>query len=190
MKKILCWLLLLVAAGALLRAYVVARQEIVRLKANQSALGEQIAHYETRLGDSAASCRVLRLRCREYEELRAQDAAEIRQLGIRLRRTEAMARTSLSTTVESAAPLRDTLRLYDTLRLFRWQDPWVEVAGEIDGDTVRCRVVSVDTLLQVVHRVPRRFWFIRWGTKAIRQEIVSKNPHTRVVYAEYVALER
>lgn len=189
MKKMFFGLLLLLAAGALLRAYVVSQHEIERLRANQSALGEQIAHYQTSLGDSAASCRVLRLRCREYEELRAQDAAEIRQLGIRLRRTEALARTSLSTTVESSAPLRDTLRLYDTLRLFRWQDPWVEVAGEIDGDTVRCRVVSVDTLVQVVHRVPRRFWFIRWGTKAIRQEIVSKNPHTRVVYAEYVALE-
>ena len=49
-----------------------------------------------------------------------------------------------------------------------------------------CRVESVDTLRQVVHRVPRRFLFIRFGTKAVRQEIVSSNPHTRIVYAEYV----
>ena len=47
-------------------------------------------------------------------------------------------------------------------------------------------VESVDTLRQVVHRVPRRFLFIRFGTKAVRQEIVSSNPHTRIVYAEYV----
>ena len=38
--------------------------------------------------------------------------------------------------------------------------------------------------------VPRRFLFFRWGTKAIRQEIIPANPHTRIVYAEYVQLSR
>jgi hypothetical protein len=75
---------------------------------------------------------------------------------------------------------------FDTVRSFRWRDPWVTVEGRIRGDSVACRVESVDTLRQVVHRVPRRFLFIRFGTKAVRQEIVSSNPHTRIVYAEYV----
>ena len=37
---------------------------------------------------------------------------------------------------------------------------------------------------------PRRFLFIRWGTKALRQEIISSNPHTRIVYSEYIRIER
>ena len=53
-----------------------------------------------------------------------------------------------------------------------------------------CSIACIDTLRQVVHRIPRRFLFIRWGTKALRQEIVSTNPHTRIVYAEYVKIER
>ena len=53
-----------------------------------------------------------------------------------------------------------------------------------------CRVESTDTLRQVVHRIPRRFLFIRWGTKALRQEIVPSNPHTRIVYSDYVKFER
>ena len=80
--------------------------------------------------------------------------------------------------------------LYDTLRHFRWQDPWVRVEGIIRRDSVQCRICSVDTLRQVVHRIPHRFLFIRWGTKALRQEIVSTNPHTRIVHAEYIRLER
>lgn len=80
--------------------------------------------------------------------------------------------------------------IVDTARIFRWRDPWVTVEGLIAGDSVRCRVQSVDTLRQVVHRIPRRFLFIRWGTKALRQEIVSSNPHTRIVYTEYVRIER
>ena len=78
----------------------------------------------------------------------------------------------------------------DSVRLFRWRDPWVTVEGRIGRDSAVCRIRSIDTLRQVVHRIPRRFLFIRWGTKALRQEIVSTNPHTRIVHAEYVKIER
>ena len=84
----------------------------------------------------------------------------------------------------------DTLVVRDTLRLFRWRDAWVRVEGAVTADSVLCRVESADTLRQVVHRIPRRFLFIRWGTKALRQEIVPSNPHTRIVYSEYVKIER
>ena len=141
--------------------------------------------------------------CREFERLRAGDAERIRQLGIRLRRVEAAATLATATEIDVQVPLHDTIvrrdfaavcdsgRLaaavrFDTVRSFRWRDPWVTVEGRIRDDSVACRVESVDTLRQVVHRVPRRFLFIRFGTKAVRQEIVSSNPHTRIVYAEYV----
>ena len=150
-----------------------------------------------------ASAEVLQLRCREFERLRAGDAERIRQLGIRLRRVEAAATLATATEIDVQVPLHDTIvrrdfaavcdsgRLaaavrFDTVRSFRWRDPWVTVEGRIRGDSADCRVESVDTLRQVVHRVPRRFLFIRFGTKAVRQEIVSSNPHTRIVYAEYV----
>jgi len=38
--------------------------------------------------------------------------------------------------------------------------------------------------------LPRRFLFIRYGTKAIRQEMVSSNPHTQLVYTEYIEFTR
>ncbi|MFR4044610.1 MAG: DUF6549 family protein [Odoribacter splanchnicus] len=41
-----------------------------------------------------------------------------------------------------------------------------------------------------MHRVPRRLWFIRWGTKAIRQEIISRNPYSRIAYTEYIELKK
>ena len=185
-------------------AYRSSRTENRRLAENQQALSLETEHYRTRLGQEAASVQALRLRCAEFETLRAADAEQIRALGIRLRRLEATAKNTTKTELDLRAPLRDTLVAavvrkgdttacaphWDTLRSFRWRDPWVTVEGRIDGDTVACRVVSIDTLHQIVHRVPRRFLFIRWGTKALRQEIVSTNPHTRIVYAEYVKIER
>lgn len=193
----------LLLAGALRRF----RSEIRRLERNQQALLSQAEHYRTQAGEAAASVEVLQLRCREFERLHADDARRIRQLGIRLRRVEAAAVVAAATEVDVRALLRDTVvrrddapvgdsvRIasavrFDTVRRFRWRDPWVAVEGCIRGDSAVCRVASVDTLRQVVHRVPRRFLFLRFGTKAVRQEIVSSNPHTRIVYAEYVRLAK
>ena len=169
-----------------------------RLVQNQEALAFEVTHYRTRAGQEAASAQVLRLRCGEFETLRAADAEEIRRLGLKIRRLEAAAKAVTATEAEIRAPLRDTVVIRvrdtafvcDTVRVFRWRDPWVTVEGRIGGDSAVCRIRSVDTLRQVVHRIPRRFLFIRWGTKALRQEIVSTNPHTQIVHAEYVKIER
>ena len=228
MKKYLILYAVLVTTALVfsLRHY---RGENRRLAQNQETLASEIVHYRTRAGEEAATVQVLRLRCAEFERLRAADAEEIRRLGIRIRHLESTARIASASQSEFRAPLRDTLilrnpaavptdiplsdrigpphnlpdphdtaalhrtlfpPLYDTLRHFRWQDPWVRVEGIIRRDSVQCRICSVDTLRQVVHRIPHRFLFIRWGTKALRQEIVSTNPHTRIVHAEYLRLER
>ena len=192
MKKYLFFYAVAVTA-LLVYGYGRYRRENRRLTQNQHALAAGIERYRTRLGQEAASVQALRLRCAEFEELRAADAAEIRRLGIKLRRLEAAARTATATKVEIRTPvvrLRDTLVVRDTLRLFRWRDAWVRVEGAVTADSVLCRVESTDTLRQVVHRIPWRFLFIRWGTKALRQEIVPSNPHTRIVYSEYVKIER
>lgn len=197
MKKYL-FLYAVAVTALLVCGYGRYRRETRRLTQNQYALAAGIEHYRTRLGQEAASVLALRLRCAEFEELRAADAAEIRRLGIKLRRLEAAARTATATAVEIRTPvrdtvvvrLRDTLVVRDTLRLFRWRDAWVSVEGTITADSVACRVESADTLRQIVHRIPRRFLFIRWGTKALRQEIVSSNPHTKIVYSDYVKIER
>ena len=204
MKKYLILYAVLVTAALIfaLRHY---RGENQRLTQNQEALAADLTHYRTRAGEEAASAQVLRLRCAEFERLRAEDAAEIRRLGIRLRRLEATAQLASTTQTRFQAPLKDTIAVrrdtsgildptgspqFDTLKTFRWHDPWIRIEGSIARDSVRCRVSSVDTLRQVIYRIPRRFLFIRWGTKALRQEIVSSNPHTRIVYAEYIRIER
>ena len=172
MKKYLFFYAVAVTA-LLVYGYGRYRRENRRLTQNQHALAAGIERYRTRLGQEAASVQALRLRCAEFEELRAADAAEIRRLGIKLRRLEAAARTATATKVEIRTPvrdtvvvrLRDTLVVRDTLRLFRWRDAWVRVEGAVTADSVLCRVESTDTLRQVVHRIPRRFLFIRWARK-------------------------
>lgn len=169
-----------------------------RLTANQHTLFTLLDAQHDTLAHRTASVEALRLRCREFAQLRAADADTIRRLGIRLHRLEALARQVSRTSLDIATPLYDTVRivrrdtttLFDTLRRFRWRDAWVTLEGEIERDTVHCRLRSVDTLRQTLHRVPHRFLFFRWGTKAIRQEIHTSNPHTQLIYADYILIER
>lgn len=186
-----------IAALLLFALWRTDRAERLRLAANQSALVERLDTVDRFAERQRASIEVLRLRCREFEALHRADVEAIRSLGIRLRRAESAAVQVIATEVTTAAALRDTVvlrrdtvLLFDTLRRFVWRDPWVRLEGEVRADSVVCRVQSHDTLRQIVHRVPRRFLFFRWGTKAIRQEIRSSNPHTRLVYADYVVIER
>ncbi|MBQ9137773.1 MAG: hypothetical protein IJX65_03960 [Alistipes sp.] len=174
--------------------YLLSERE--RLECNNRALMTDVNTFRTAAGESAAEVQVLRLRVGEYEELRAADAAKIRDMGVKIRRLESAARSVTATTVEvkvlvrDTIIVRDTISRVDTVRLFRWRDSWVSVEGEIYRDSVSCDVRSIDTLQQIVYRVPRKFLFFRFGTKAIKQQIISTNPHTEVRYTEYIKVEK
>lgn len=188
--------LLIYAVGASLALIAVAlilhhqSDKISRLRNNCEALSSETKFYQTRLGESAASVMALQLDLDEFREQHKRDLERIRSLDVQLRRVESIAKTATKSEVEFVTPSCDTVILHDTLSLFRWNDAWTRVEGAIRGNDVECKVESVDTLHQVIHRVPHRFWFIRYGTKAIRQEIISSNPHTRIVYAEYIELPK
>ena len=167
-----------------------------RLQNNNHSLLQRVEYYRTSADESAASVQALRLKVGEYEELLAADAEKIRAIGVKLRRLESVSKSVVETDVAVKTPLRDTVIIrdtllqIDTLRLFHWNDSWVTVDGVISADSVECRVQSVDTLHQIVHRIPRRFLFIKYGTKALRQEIISSNPHSKIVFSEYIKIER
>lgn len=165
-----------------------------RLRRNQHTLLSDIEFYQTKAGESAASVEALELRLDEFREHRAADAERIKELGIRLRRAESFAKSATKSDYEATLPLRDTViirdTIRDTVRTFEGGDRWSKIRGIVKTDSIAYVLHSVDTLYQVVHRVPHKFWFIRYGTKAIRQEIVSSNPHTKLVYTEYIELTR
>lgn len=165
-----------------------------RLKSNQTALLDSVATYRTKTGKLAASCQALELTNQELRESRADLESTVKDLGVKLKRVEAIARTATETKVEVRTEIRDSIVYRDTalvhLQAIHWADPWVNVRGEIEGRNISMAVQSRDTLNQVIHRVPKRFLGIPYGTKAIRQEIRSTNPHTVITYTEYIELPK
>lgn len=167
-----------------------------RLEANQHSLLTDIQFYRMRDSLSAAGVERLTLSNREFREYAGELEKTVNTLQLKVRRLQPASRTAVKThypmtvRLRDTVVLRDTLTVADTLRRLHYENPWLTFDGTVCGDLCRGDVLSRDTLVQAVHRVPRRFWFIRWGTKAIRQEVTTHNPYSRITYTEYIELKR
>lgn len=167
-------------------------EEIDRLSANQNILlhNGRVELKQTSDGKSAAAVEALTLRVGELS--RAGDSLlQLTQvLKIKNRRLMSLAQSVGTTHAAVRTIVRDSIvRLpgrIDTLPCLAYHDAWLSFSGCIRADSFVGDIRSRDTLNIIVHRVPRRFLFFRWGCKAVKMEAVSSNPHTRLTYLRYI----
>lgn len=194
MRKLLIYInmALLVAVVSLSCWLGNVREEKKRLANNQEALLSDILYYKTESGKNAASVKKLEFTKSEMKK-HCQDLTKtVDDLNIKIGRIKSASTTVTKTEVEIQTVVRDSIVYRDlpiSIKVINWRDPWIKLNGVLDGDTFSAKIESVDTLQQVVHRIPKKFLFIKWGTKAIRQEVVSSNPHSKIVYTEYIELK-
>lgn len=115
-----------------------------------------------------------------------------KELKIKNSRMVAAARTTSSSSVDIHAAVtsgstdttaqRSDMLLYMPPQRISWSDPWVSLRGTMEADSFHAHIEIRDTLQMIIHRVPKKFLFFRYGTKAVRMEVVSQNPHTRLSY--------
>lgn len=193
-KYVIIAFAVLLAAIAFLSHRVRSLQtERDRLQNNQTALLEDVAVQSLELSKSE-----LQKHCDELVKT-------VEDLNVKIKRIQSVSTTATKTEVPIKTEVRDSIvyrvpdslkllpvrpTLIDTLKRITFKDPWVELDGTIDKGMFTGRIQTVDTLIQVVHRVPHQWWFFKWGTKAIRQEIRSSSPYTKIVYSEYIELKR
>ena len=178
----------------LAKALVWKNNDNKRLKANNRALFEQAEYYETQAGLSAASVEQLTLTASEFKRHYDNLVVEAEALNLKVKRLESASRTVTVTEYHFETRWRDSIVFrdgrIDTIACLSWRDPYMTFeACDRDG-VVTPHIAITDTLVQFVHRVPKRFWFIKYGTKAIRQEVTTKNPNTEIVYTEYIKIAK
>jgi len=170
------------------------RAEKRRLAGNQDALMQWVDYYKTEAGNSAASVQRLELSYSELKQHYEEICRTADELKVKVRRLQSVSRTATETDVKIQTVIRDSVvfrdGVLDSLMTINWSDAWVKIKGEMRRKELTLDIHTTDTLIQIVHRVPKKFLFIRWGTKAIRQEITSTNPHTTIVYSEYIELKK
>lgn len=195
MKKILIYALIiaLLVIMVLFAALGKTRAEKARYEANQTALLADVEHYKTQSGLNAASVQKLTLTNDELKKNYDDIVKTAEDLKIKVKRLQSVTTSSTETKVEIKTVVKDSIvyikgEPIKTLA-FDWKDPWTDIEGIIHKDSVNLNIQSTDTLVQFVHKVPHKFWFFKWGCKAIKQDIVSKNPHTNIVFTEYIELK-
>ena len=195
MKK---WLIgtvvvMLVAAIAGWMKYDKVKEDRDRLAQNQSALLSEMEVYKTESGKTAAAMKVLTLDKDEAEKECQELCEVVEDLRLKLKRVQEATKTETKTEVVIKTIVKDSIIYVDSsqvsVRAFGWRDPWTNIDGYIHGDSANIKVENTDSLYMVVHRVPKKWWFFRWGTKEIRVNVVNKNPHTHIKYVRTLRIK-
>lgn len=167
------------------------RAEKERYKANQTALLSDVAYYKTENERNVASVRALTLTKSEIETYNKNLAERCDELEISLRRLISANITNMQTDYHLIGELRDSLVLryntIDTLRCMDYDDSYLTFSACVDSAGMYVAdIVSRDTVTAIVHRIPRRFLFFKFGTKEVRQEVYCANPRTQIITTQYV----
>lgn len=165
-------------------------------KQNTHVMLDVIDRYRIKDSLNVVSAGELLLTVREYKKYRQDDMQLIESLKLDKSRLQKIIATQTETAYKLSGTFRDSIvyvdnRVTDTLRCIDIAEKWFDLHGCVDANSNFVgSFESRDSLLYVEHVIPKRFWFIKWGVKERRQEIVSRNPHTRISGAEFVTIRR
>ena len=167
------------------------QSEKERYKANQTALLSDIAYYKTENERNVASVRALTLTKSEIETYNKNLAERCDELEISLRRLISANITNMQTDYHIIGELRDSLVLryntIDTLRCMDYDDSYLTFSACVDSAGMYVAdIISRDTVTAIVHRIPRRFLFFKFGTKEVRQEVYCANTRTQIITTQYI----
>jgi uncharacterized protein YoxC len=197
MKLKISLLVLCVAIFALERWHTkTLKSENERLNDNQRTLLSAVKLYKTKDSLNVASVERLTLTKSELENYCQELSQTVEDLNIKLKRLQSVSRTATQTEYKIETVFKDSVVVsykdslkFDTLRCINYNDKWLTFNACERNDTLVPHIKSRDELITAVHRVPKRFLFFRFGTKAVQLEIISKNPYSQISFTEYIELK-
>lgn len=206
MKKYLIIAAIALAVAAVVTIWV-QRSRINQLtgerdkyRTNTETLLQDVSRYQTKDSLNAAKVGVLELKLSEFEKYRASDAGLIKTLQTKNRELERVTTTQMETINELRATVRDSVvyLLGDTvttvLRCVDIVEPYFELHGcaTPDGQFTGTHI-NRDSLL-IVETVQYKRWLgFLWKTKKIKNreiDVISRNPHTKIMGVEYIEIEK
>lgn len=205
MKKYLIWAAIAMVVAAVATIWV-QRTKIEKLtdernryRGNTETLLQDVETYKTKDSLNAAKVGVLELKLSEFERYRASDAELIKTLQTKNRELERVTTTQMETINELRATVRDSVvyLLGDTvttvLRCIEYSDKWVDFDGCIKNNTFSGKIITRDSLLITETVQYKRFLGFLWKTKKIKNreiDVISRNPHTKIMGVEYIEIEK
>jgi hypothetical protein len=163
---------------------------------NTYSLLETVESYKTKDLLNVASISEMELKISELQKYRQKDMELLETLNVDRKRLQQIITSQIQTLYRFSGTVRDSIVHIDhyprdTLPCIDITDTWFDLHGCIDGNAKFSGTFeSRDSLMYVEHIVPHRFLFIKWGCRQRRQEIVSRNPNTRILGAEFIRIRK
>lgn len=199
MNKILvkCLLVAVVLLGGAVwlqyRYTVRLKSERDRYLSNTAALLSEVKRMQVDSATMALDAKALQLTLDEYKRFRAEDAATIKRLGVKIKNLEAAARHEMEIAGPIDAAVRDTVIIRDTVPVLRqkveMRTPHIELTGIIEDERLKGSIRVPVTLNQAVWVEYRGWWFWK-RVKAVHQTISSDNPYVEIKYSEYIRVKK
>lgn len=206
MKKYLIIAAIALAVAAVVTIWV-QRSRINQLtgerdkyRTNTETLLQDVSRYQTKDSLNAAKVGVLELKLSDFEKYRASDAELIKTLQTKNRELERVTTTQMETINELRATVRDSVvylpgdTVTTVLRCVDIVEPYFELHGcaTPDGQFTGTHI-NRDSLL-IVETVQYKRWLgFLWKTKKIKNreiDVISRNPHTKIMGVEYIEIEK
>lgn len=169
------------------------RTERDRYRDNTETLLSDMKRIRVDSTTMAVDVNALRLRVDEYKRLRAEDAEQIKRLGVKIKNLEAAARHEVEVAGPIDAAVRDTVVIRDTVPLLRQKvemiTPYVQLTGLIEKGRLKGEIRVSVTLRQAVWVEYKGWWFWK-KVKAVHQTISSDNPYAEIRYSEYIEIHK
>lgn len=189
MNKVTMYLIIIVLGMAAVTGVAMhqckrLQQDNERLSANIASLSAGTQQYKTEAGKQAARAQQLELTAGELKQHCADLQARLNDMGIKNKYLQRAVYASTQMSAKVDTVVRDSivyvpqLARLNTLQVLQWADAWVRLNGTIHAGRFSGSITSQDTITVAVHRVPKKFLFIKWGTKRIDVSVASSNPHT------------
>lgn len=171
-----------------------------KYRTNTETLLQDVSRYQTKDSLNAAKVGVLELKLSEFEKYRASDAELIKTLQTKNRELEAVTTAQMETITKLRGTVRDSIVYLpgDTttivLKCVDISDPWFSLKGctTPDGEFTGT-FVNRDSILVVATVQYKRFLGFLWKTKKIKNreiDVISRNPHTKIMGVEYIEIEK
>ena len=171
-----------------------------KYRTNTETLLQDVSRYQTNDSLNAAKVGVLELKLSEFERYRAIDAELIKTLQTKNRELEAVTTAQMETITELRGTVRDSIVYLpgDTtttvLRCVDISDPWFSLKGCTTPDgTFTGTFINRDSILIAETVQYKRFLGFLWKTNKVKNrkiDIISKNPHTKIIGVEYIEIEK
>ncbi|KAB4219465.1 hypothetical protein GAP53_08345 [Bacteroides uniformis] len=169
------------------------RTERDRYRDNTETLLSDMKRIRVDSTTMAVDVNALRLRVDEYKRLRAEDAEQIKRLGVKIKNLEAAARHEVEVAGPIDAAVRDTVVIRDTVPLLRQKvemiTPYIQLTGLIEKGRLKGEIRVSVTLRQAVWVEYKGWWFWK-KVKAVHQTISSDNPYAEIRYSEYIEIHK